>query len=293
MGALEELRRDLQAAADPKKALVMQRFFKTGRGHYGEGDVFIGLTVPRSRLITKKYSGLPLLQDIQNLPHCEVHGERLVALLILVQRFRQDPGGIAKFYLDNLAWVNNRDLVDPIAPCILGACLEGKDRSPLYRLVKPDMLWERRVAVVAKLHFIRRGDFSDTLKIAGLLLYDKHDLMHKATGWMLREVGKRDAKAEEAFLAKHCREVPRTMLRYAVERFPEQKRRTWKAGRLRPDYLPTLPEPTLFPSRNDRIIHADFSCCCISCIRKSLVPISWNSSSLASTPSRRNLIVAS
>ena len=227
--SLKDLRQDLRAAADPERALAMQRFFKTGKGQYGEGDIFIGLSVPASRLVAKKYAGLPL-QDVQNLLHSSIHEERLVALLILVQRFKRDPEGVALFYLDNLAWVNNWDLVDLTAPCILGAYLEKRDRSFLYRLAKSNTLWERRIAIIATLHFIRQGDYSDTLKITKIFLHDEHDLIHKATGWMLREVGKRDINVEEAFLANHCKEMPRTMLRYAIEKLPGKKRQAYMKG---------------------------------------------------------------
>lgn len=229
MGALYELRKSLQELADQKKAVIMQRFFKTGKGQYGEGDVFIGVTVPLSRQVAKNYAGLPLA-DVKKLLHSKIHEERLVALLILVQQYRQDPDRTTMFYLDNLAQVNNWDLVDLTAPCILGAHLEGRDRSLLYRLAKSNKLWERRVAMIATLHFIRKNDFADTLKIAEMLLHDSHDLMHKAAGWMLREVGKRDLAAEEAFLAKHCSEMPRTMLRYAIEKLPEKKRQAYMRG---------------------------------------------------------------
>jgi 3-methyladenine DNA glycosylase AlkD len=241
LGALKDLRKALHDAADRKRALVMQRFFKTGKGQYGEGDVFIGLTVPKSRLFARQYSDLPM-PDVKSLLHSRIHEERLIALLILVQRFKQAPDGVAAFYLDNLAFVNNWDLVDLSAPCILGAYLEGRDRtssspsspssspSLLYRLAKSGVLWERRISMMATLHFIRKGDFSYALKVTELLLCDEHDLVHKAAGWMLREIGKRDIKAEEAFLAKHCDKMPRTMLRYAIEKFPEKKRRAYMEG---------------------------------------------------------------
>lgn len=223
---LEDLRKEIQGLANPVKAKTMQGFFKTGPGQYGEGNVFYGITVPQSRKLAKKYSALPLA-DIKKLLQSKVHEERLVALLILVGRYKREPKKTARFYPDNLKSANNWDLVDLTAPAILGAYLLDRDRSVLYELAKSNVLWDRRVAIIATYAFIRQGQFADTLKIAEMLLSDRHDLMHKAVGWMLREVGKRDLAAEEAFLQKHCRDMPRTALRYAIERFPEQKRRAY------------------------------------------------------------------
>lgn len=220
----------LQSLADPEKAMILQGFFKTGPDQYGEGDIFLGVTVPKSRLVARKFGELPLGQ-VRALLYSGVHEERLVALLILVQKYARaaDRGKeeIVRFYISNLKQVNNWDLVDLSAPSILGAHLMNGDRALLYRLASSANVWERRVAIIATLHFIRNSDFSDTLKIAKMLLQDRHDLIHKAAGWMLREVGKRDAAAEEAFLDRHCRAMPRTMLRYAIERFPESKRRRY------------------------------------------------------------------
>lgn len=223
---LEALRKDMHRLADPARAKVMQGFFKTGPGQYGQGDVFAGIAVPQSRLMAKKYAHLPLA-DVGQLLQSEVHEERLVALLILIGKYKGDPDKIAKFYLANLGRVNNWDLVDVSAPGILGAHLLNKDRAVLYRLARSKVLWERRVAIISTLAFIRKGEFDDTLKIAEMLLSDRHDLMHKAVGWMLREVGKRDLATEEVFLQKHCRSMPRTALRYAIERLPEQERRAY------------------------------------------------------------------
>ena len=230
------VRKELKSMADPYKAAILQRFFKTGPGQYGEGDIFIGVMVPQSRQIAKKFSRLPL-GEVRTLLYSRIHEERLVALLILVRRYSSVSSGmeekekIAKFYLDHIKQVNNWDLVDLSAPNILGAHLVDSSRDRrrlLYRLAGSDNVWERRIAIVATHHFIRNGDFSDTLKIAEILLQDRHDLMHKAAGWMLREVGKRDTAAEEAFLEKHFSVMPRIMLRYAIERLPEDKRRRYK-----------------------------------------------------------------
>jgi 3-methyladenine DNA glycosylase AlkD len=228
------VRRELKSMADPDKAAILQRFFKTGPGHYGEGDIFIGVMVPQSRQVAKKFSQLPL-GEVRTLLYSRIHEERLVALFILAWRYSgasssMEKEGIAKFYLDHIKQVNNWDLVDLSAPNILGAHLIDRDdrRQLLYRLAGSENVWERRIAILATLHFIRNGDFSDTLMIAGMLLQDRHYLIHKAVGWMLREVGKRDAVAEQAFLEKHFSVMPRTMLRYAIERLPESKRRRYR-----------------------------------------------------------------
>lgn len=216
--------------ADPDKAAILQKFFKTGPGQYGEGDLFIGVTVPQSRQVAKRFSDLAL-GEIKDLLCSGVHEERLVALLILVQKFDSAPDkekeGMIKFYLDNIKQVNNWDLVDLSAPCILGEHLMHRDRALLYRLARSGNVWERRISIVATYPFIRINDFADTIKIAALLLQDRHDLIHKAAGWMLREVGKRNVAIEEEFLEKHFRVMPRTMLRYAIERLPERKKRRY------------------------------------------------------------------
>src|SRR5919108_11766 len=227
-----DIRKELQSMADPDKGAILQRFFKTGPGQYGEGDIFIGVMVPQSRQVAKKFSQLPL-GEVRTLLYSGIHEERLVALLILARRYSasssREKEEIVKFYLDNIKQVNNWDLVDLSAPNILGAHLvDNRDRRRLlYRLAGSDNVWERRIAIMATHHFIRNGDFSDTLKIAEMLLQDRHDLIHKAAGWMLREVGKRDAAVEEAFLEKLYSLMPRTMLRYAIERLPESKRRRY------------------------------------------------------------------
>jgi 3-methyladenine DNA glycosylase AlkD len=227
-----DVRKELKSMADPDKAAILQRFFKTGPGQYGEGDIFIGVIVPQSRHVAKKFSQLPL-GEVRTLLYSRIHEERLVALLILAWRYSsassREKGDIVKLYLDNIKQVNNWDLVDLSAPNILGAHLVDRDdRRLLYRLAGSENVWERRIAILATYQFISNGDFSDTLKIVGMLLQDRHDLIHKAAGWMLREVGKRDAAAEEAFLEKHFSVMPRTMLRYAIERLPESKRRRYK-----------------------------------------------------------------
>jgi len=217
----------LQAMGDPERARVSQSFFKTGPGEYGEGDVFAGLTVPQVRALAKELSVLKS-GETAKLLHSPVHEARLLALLILIQAYAKGDEAeretLYRFYLKNTRWINNWDLVDVSAEHLVGAHLWTRDRSVLDELATSTLLWERRIAILATFHFIRRGAFADTLRLAERLVVDREDLMHKAVGWMLREVGKRDLAAEEAFLKKHARTMPRTMLRYAIERFPEERR---------------------------------------------------------------------
>ena len=228
-----EIEARLRQLGDEATARVLQGFFKTGPGEYGEGDLFLGIKVPPLRRLAREHQDLPLGETAALLGSA-FHEARLLALLILVRAFAR--GGAAqrqaiyRLYLRSTARINNWDLVDSSAEHIVGGHLADRDRKPLYRLAGSASLWERRIAVLATFHFIRRGDFADTLKLAALLLGDGEDLIHKAVGWMLREVGKRDVAAEEAFLAEHCRRMPRTMLRYAVERFPEPRRRLYLKG---------------------------------------------------------------
>jgi 3-methyladenine DNA glycosylase AlkD len=222
----EKIRQDLKELADESKARVLQRYFKTGPGQYGEGDVFLGVSVPQSRKIAKLHFHSASLSDVEELMRSRIHEERLVALLVLVHKYEAGEKGIARFYLDHLRHVNNWDLVDLSAPNILGAHLAGKSRSLLYRLAKSANIWEKRVAIVATYYFIRRDEFEDTLRIAELLISDRvqHDLIQKAAGWMLREVGKRNRDALLSFLDAHFSEMPRTMLRYAIEKLPVRNR---------------------------------------------------------------------
>lgn len=226
---IEELTKELLSLSDPKRAVIMQGFFKTGRGQYGEGDVFLGISMPDARKVAKKHSHITLA-EVRKLLHSKIHEERMLAVLILLIKCKDDPSGIAKFYIKYMKQVNNWDLVDVSAPKILGLYLLQGDRSLLYKLARSPSVWERRASILATQTFIRSGRFDDTLKIAEILLRDKHDLMHKAVGWMLREVGNHDLAAEERFLKKHYREMPRTMLRYAIEKFPENKRRLYLDG---------------------------------------------------------------
>ncbi|MHB0958265.1 MAG: DNA alkylation repair protein [Pirellulaceae bacterium] len=225
----------LRSLADPTVAVVSARFFKTGLGEYGEGDVFLGVRVPVIRRVAKEFKNLPLA-EIECLLHSEIHEERLLALVILVGQFEKGDDATRKsvcdLYLANTAHINNWDLVDLSAPQIVGGYLENRSRKPLDRLARSSSLWQRRIGIVATHWFIRHGDFTDTLKTAEKLLNDREDLIHKAVGWMLREVGKRDVVALEEFLGEHCRIMPRTMLRYAIERFSDEKRQKYLDGKL-------------------------------------------------------------
>ncbi len=227
---LEKIKDELQAKADPEKAEILSRFFKTGKGEYGEGDVFLGIVVPEQRKIAKKYSELPL-KDLKCLLSERIHEHRLVALLILVIKYKKEDGSgkkeIFDFYLGHTKHINNWDLVDLSAPNIVGDYLLTGDRSVLYDLARSKSVWKKRISVLSTLTFIRNNQFDDTFRIAELLIHDKHDLIHKAAGWMLREVGKRNQKAEEVFLKKHYQHMPRTMLRYAIERFEEKDRKSY------------------------------------------------------------------
>ncbi len=220
----------LRALASPGTAAILQRFFKTGPGQYGEGDVFLGIKVPPLRALARQYRDADL-RTISTLLDSRYHEERLFALLLLMQFYErgsdEDQSAAYKFYLNNTQRINNWDLVDISAPHIVGRHLENKPRKILDKLACSSSLWERRIAILAAFHFIRLNEFADTLRIAAILLHDEHDLMHKAVGWMLREVGKRDLAAEEDFLQQHYHDMPRTMLRYAIERFPEQRRRRY------------------------------------------------------------------
>lgn len=224
------MRSEIRKLADPEKAAILQRFFKTGRGDYAEGDIFIGVAVPDLRKLSKKHGGMSL-RDAVKLLRSRIHEERMIALLILLDMYRKSGADgkekIFRAYLGNTGHINNWDLVDISAKHIVGDYLADRQRSVLYRLARSPYLWERRIAILSTFHFIERRQFEDTLAIALALIKDEHDLIHKAVGWMLREVGKRDMAAEERFLQKYHGNMPRTMLRYAIERFPERKRRRY------------------------------------------------------------------
>ena len=212
---------ELQSKNNKNQAVILSRFFKTGKGEYGEGDIFLGIKVPIQRKIAKKYTDISF-KDIQKLLNSKIHEYRLTGLFILIEK--EDKEKVFNLYLKNTKNINNWDLVDLSAPKILGSYLKNKKRDILYSLAISDNLWERRISIVSTYAFIKENDFKDTIKIAKILLSDKHDLIHKAVGWMLREVGKRDKEIEKSFLNKYYRNMPRTMLRYSIERFnPKEK----------------------------------------------------------------------
>ncbi len=233
--SLVELRSALKTNADEERAKNLRWFFKTGPGDYGEGDIFIGIKVPLLRSIAKKHFDLTI-DELQKLLSSEIHEERLAALMILVLRFpkstEKEKKIIFNFYLKNTANINNWDLVDLSAPQIIGGYLIDKDKRILEKLASSKSLWEKRIAALATFQFIRANQFNTSLKIAGILLKDDHDLIHKAVGWMLREIGKRNLKIEEDFLKLYYREMPRTMLRYAIEKFPEAKRKSYLLSKI-------------------------------------------------------------
>jgi len=230
-----QLRRVLDGAADPEKAAFHQRFFKTGPGEYGEGDRFRGIKVPVLRKLCREYQSMPTIEVVALLKS-DFHEDRLLALIILVRQFERGDEGDKKriydLYLANTSYINNWDMVDCSAPNIVGAYLRERSRAPIHRLAKSASLWERRIAALATFHFIRRGEFDDGLRVAKALLNDEEDLIHKAVGWMLREIGSRNMGVEEEFLRLYCKTMPRTMLRYAIEKFPEPKRQRYLSGRV-------------------------------------------------------------
>ena len=233
--SVKEIQKKLRELGNKDKAKKHQRFFKTGPGEYGEGDIFIGVTVPELRKLAKEYKTITL-KEVKQLLHSSIHEERLLSLFLLIHRFSKEDEPkkkrIYELYLKNTKFINNWDLVDSSAGHIVGAFLFNKSKKPLYDLVKSVNLWERRISIISTFYFIKRNLFSDTLKISKILLSDKEDLIHKAVGWMLREVGKRDMSVEENFLKKHYKNMPRTMLRYAIEKFSESKRQLYLKGKI-------------------------------------------------------------
>jgi len=228
----------VRALADPEDARFLQGFFKTGRGEYGEGDRFIGVRVPALRALARVLRGMPL-SDTAELLRSPVHEERLLALIVLVEAYaradtRADARAqvaIFRLYLAHTRYINNWDLVDTSAPQIVGRHLEHRSRRILTRLARSSSLWERRIAIVSTFYFIRQDDHAEAIRIATMLLGDAHDLIHKATGWMLREAGKRDPGTLRAFLDRHAAVMPRTMLRYAIERLPTRIRLAYLRAR--------------------------------------------------------------
>lgn len=237
MVTLADFRIEMKKQGDPKRAEAVARYFKTGKGEYGEGDVFLGLTVPQARKIAVEFKELSL-GDIEEILHSKIHEERLIALLILVQRFKKGDKKTRKdiynLYLKSTTYINNWDLIDLSAGHIVGGyLLETQDFSILEKLAHSESIWERRIAIMATFIFIYKGEYKETFKIADILLLDKHDLIQKAVGWMIREVGKRCSQdVEEEFLKTRYQKMPRTMLRYAIERFPETLRKQYLQGKI-------------------------------------------------------------
>ncbi len=233
--SLSKLKRELRSYSKRKKARTHSRFFKTGKGEYGEGDLFLGVNVPNCRKVAKQFNNLSLDKTIKLL-HSKYHEERLVALLILVEKFNKSNSEgqkqIYNLYLKNTKYINNWDLVDLSSSKIVGAYLFGKNDQILNKLARSKSLWERRISIIATLYYTYNSSFDKTLEVSEILLTDEHDLIHKAVGWMLREVGKKDQKTEEKFLKRHYKQMPRTMLRYAIERFPENLRQKYLKGEI-------------------------------------------------------------
>jgi len=231
----QKIQKRLRQFATREKARVLQGFFKTGPGEYGDGDVFLGVVVPDIRRVAKEFQDTPL-EEIKKILASRYHEERLLALLMLVHLFAKGDEALKKriygLYLKSTRYINNWDLVDLSAPNIVGNYLLDKSRKPLYAFARSNDLWKRRIAILSTAAFIRQNDFDDTFRISKSLLKDDHDLLHKAVGWMLREVGKRSLPREEEFLRQHYKKMPRTMLRYAIERFPENRRQKYLSGKI-------------------------------------------------------------
>jgi 3-methyladenine DNA glycosylase AlkD len=230
-----ELISRLSAMGDPEIAAHSQRFFKTGPGEYGEGDRFLGIRVPRLREEVKRFPKVALT-EVLKLLRSPLHEVRLFALLLLVRQFEQGDEAkreaIYRHYLEHTRYINNWDLVDNSAPKIVGAHLQNRSRSVLSRLAGSESLWERRIGILACFHFIRCNDFADALMLCERLIDDQHDLIHKASGWMLREIGNRDGATARRFLKRHYRNMPRTMLRYAIEKYPPEERQRYLESRI-------------------------------------------------------------
>ena len=229
-------REEIRALANKEIAQHSLRFFKTDKGEYGHGDLFLGVRAPKIRSIAKRHIDISIT-DMQTLIRSKYHEERFLGLIILVNKYaktkdKKNRNQLYKIYVSSFKYINNWNLVDVTCPHVTGKHLIDKDRTLLYKWAKSEDLWTKRIAMVSTFSFIRKNDLEDTFKIAEILLQDKHDLIHKAVGWMLREAGKRDIKKEEIFLKKHYKTMPRTMLRYAIERFPEAKRQKYLKGRI-------------------------------------------------------------
>ena len=235
MDDLKRLINELETLANKEQAENLQRFFKTGKGEYGDGDIFLGISVPMQRKIAKRYLNLSL-SKIQELLKSEIHEHRFIALLILIEKYakgnERDKENIFGFYLKNTKYINNWDLVDISSHKIIGDFLKEKDRKILYALANSKNLWEKRISIISTFSFIKDKDFGDALALSEILMNDSHDLIHKAVGWVLREIGNKDLEVEENFLKFHYKKMPRMMLRYAIEKFEEGKRKKYLLGKI-------------------------------------------------------------
>ena len=234
-GKLLSIQNELRKIGNKQIAAHSQRFFRTGEGEYGEGDRFLGVRVPVLRKLARKYQGISI-EKAYRLLKSRFHEKRLLSLLMLINIFKkaneEDKEFIYTLYLNNANFINNWDLVDCSAEHIVGAYLQERNKQPIYNLANSKSLWERRISIISTFHFIKNEEFIESLKVSEILLHDKEDLIHKAVGWMLREIGKRDIRAEEDYLKKYCKVMPRTMLRYAIEKFPEERRNKYLKGKV-------------------------------------------------------------
>jgi len=233
--SIQEIKAAVKKNSDKNRAQLLQRFFKTGKGEYAEGDIFAGIKVPVLRKIAKQYSDVDL-SGLKELIKSPIHEERFIALIILTYKYNkateEEKEKIFRFYMANLKYVNNWDLVDVTCPRIVGRHLFGRGEELLVELAKTNNLWKKRISIISTMHFIDNGNFDTALRISEILLHDNHDLIHKAVGWMLREIGKRNFHTELGFLEKHYKKMPRTMLRYSIEKFPESLRQQFLKGEI-------------------------------------------------------------
>ncbi len=235
MDNIEAIKKYLQSCIDPEKAAHLPKFFQAYPGGYGEGDLFLGVTVPNQRKVSRKYSKIITMDELEELFKSKYHEHRLAAIFMLVLKYERAKTGqeqkqLIDFYLSNLSAVNNWDLVDSSAYKLLGPHLYDKDKSLLYELAVSNNLWKQRIAIITTYYFIKKDDYTHTFKLADLLIDHEHDLIHKAVGWMLREVGNRNFEAEFNFLIPRYKQMPRTMLRYAIEKFEPELRKEFLAG---------------------------------------------------------------
>ncbi len=235
MNNIEAVKKELQSCIDPEKAAYLPKFFQVYPGGYGEGDLFLGVTVPNQRKVSWKYSKIITMDELEELFNSKYHEHRLTAIFMLVLKYERAKTGqeqkqLVDFYLSNHSAVNNWDLVDSSAYKILGPYLYDKDKSLLYEFAVSNHLWKQRIAIITTYYFIKKDDYTHTFKLADLLIDHEHDLIHKAVGWMLREVGKRNFEAEFNFLISRYKQMPRTMLRYAIEKFEPKLRKEFLAG---------------------------------------------------------------